>query len=128
MNLGFGLALLSAVMSLVLLKTIVSSLRGGTFQRWIVPYSLACLACLGMAIAAFVVGVGPLGFVLALLGLAFPGLFTSTHVVAWQPRNISVKVGDPVRDFTAVDGQGELFALSSMTGKRYLLKFYRGHW
>jgi len=125
---GFWLALGAAVTAVALFVVIARSLRTGTFGGRIVPFSVACVACIGAAIAAIVVGVGPIGLALALFGIGFPAVFTSTHLVRRQPRNIDVQVGDRVRDFAAVDGHGETFELSSLAGQRFLLKFYRGHW
>jgi len=128
MGSGFWLALGAAVTAVGLFVVIARSLRTGTFGGRIVPFSIACVACVGVAIAAIVVGVGPVGLALALFGIGFPAFFTSTHLVGHQPKNIDVKVGDRVRDFTAIDGHGDRFELSSLAGQRFLLKFYRGHW
>ena len=41
---------------------------------------------------------------------------------------LTVKVGDPLPAFAAVDDHGEPFASESLRGKRVLLKFFRGQW
>lgn len=41
---------------------------------------------------------------------------------------IQVKVGGKMLDFQAVDAKGAPFSLSNLQGKRYLMKFFRGHW
>ena len=38
------------------------------------------------------------------------------------------QVGSPVPDFSAPDQNGEPFQLSSLAGRPFLLKFFRGHW
>jgi peroxiredoxin len=37
-------------------------------------------------------------------------------------------VGGSIPEFAAVDGRGGRFHSRELAGKRYLLKFYRGHW
>jgi cytochrome oxidase Cu insertion factor (SCO1/SenC/PrrC family) len=39
-----------------------------------------------------------------------------------------LRVGAPIPDFTAPDENGEPFQLSSLAGRPFLLKFFRGHW
>jgi peroxiredoxin len=39
-----------------------------------------------------------------------------------------VALGQPIPEFTAPDAEGQPFALSSLHGRPYLLKFFRGHW
>ncbi len=41
---------------------------------------------------------------------------------------LRVKVGDPLRPFTALTPEGETFDSASLQGRRVLLKFFRGHW
>jgi len=41
---------------------------------------------------------------------------------------MAVRVGGPILDFSAPDENGEPFALASLRGRPYLLKFFRGHW
>jgi peroxiredoxin len=37
-------------------------------------------------------------------------------------------VGETLRDFSALDENGERFELASTAGRPVLLKFFRGHW
>ena len=61
----------------------------------------------------------------ALVGFVFPALrLQSTQ----QPNRPAVAVGDPMPSFVAPDEHGHDFDLASLTGKPYLLKFFRGHW
>jgi hypothetical protein len=63
--------------------------------------------------------------VAAFAGLLFLGLFAiSRQAVAPG----AVKVGDRLRDFTALDEHGDPFTLSSTFGHPILIKFFRGHW
>ncbi len=58
-------------------------------------------------------------------GFVFPALRLQS---AQQPNRPAVAVGDPMLSFTAPDENGNDFELASLTGKPYLLKFFRGHW
>ena len=40
----------------------------------------------------------------------------------------AVASGDRYLDFTALDHQGRSFTLSSLEGRPFILKFYRGYW
>ncbi len=40
----------------------------------------------------------------------------------------SIKVGDTIPHFTAVDGRGETFDSASLHGHLVLIKFFRAHW
>ena len=65
------------------------------------------------------------GIPAALVGFVFPALrLQSTQ----QPNRPAVAVGDPMMTFVAPDEHGHDFDLSSLAGKPYLLKFFRGHW
>jgi uncharacterized oligopeptide transporter (OPT) family protein len=73
--------------------------------------------------AGWIVGI-PAGIALA-LGCFF--LFT----VAIGPQEVApdaVSVGEALRDFGALDENGEHFELASTAGRPVLLKFFRGHW
>ena len=65
------------------------------------------------------------GIPAAFAGFVFPALrLQSTQ----QPNRPAVVVGDPMMTFVAPDEEGHDFDLASLTGKPYLLKFFRGHW
>jgi peroxiredoxin len=69
---------------------------------------------------------GTLAALLALVGgLAFFGLYAASGQVPLIP---AVAVGGPLLDFTAPDDAGQPFALASLRGRPFLLKFFRGHW
>jgi cytochrome oxidase Cu insertion factor (SCO1/SenC/PrrC family) len=58
-------------------------------------------------------------------GGAFVGLRLQSRQDAREP---AVRIGAPILDFTAPDENGQPFALSSLRGRPFLLKFFRGHW
>ena len=93
---------------------------------YVVSMSIGAL----LGLAALLLGVEGLGaramawFALG-LGATFVGLVASS---AQDSKTPAVAVGGPILDFTAPDENGEPFELSSMTGRPFLLKFFRGHW
>lgn len=98
----------------------------GRWLRWLMGLC-AVAVCLGAA--ALAVADGPWLKAAATLSLIMPGSMFGIQLISRQKiRPIAVKVGGPILDFTAVDGDGQPFRLSSLVGRPYLLKFYRGHW
>lgn len=59
------------------------------------------------------------------VGFLFPALRLQSRQ---QPNRPAVVVGGSMLDFSAPDENGVDFDLSSLRGKPYLLKFFRGHW
>jgi len=65
------------------------------------------------------------GALAALAGLIFGALRLQS---AQKPNEPAVGVGDQMLAASAPDENGVDFDLSSLNGKPYLLKFFRGHW
>ncbi|MAG29970.1 MAG: hypothetical protein CL908_03635 [Deltaproteobacteria bacterium] len=65
------------------------------------------------------------GALAAIVGTAFLLLRLQS---AQKPNVPSVEVGGPILPFSALDADGREFDLTSLRGKPYLLKFFRGHW
>lgn len=61
----------------------------------------------------------------AIAGALFVGLLAASKQDEKTP---AVTIGGRVLDFTALDQDGNAFTLSSMKGRPFLLKFFRGHW
>ncbi len=64
-------------------------------------------------------------------GLAAAAGFTFSALrlqSAQNPNQPAVAVGDPMLLASAPDENGADFELSTLRGKPYLLKFFRGHW
>jgi hypothetical protein len=83
----------------------------------------------GLGIFALTEGAGWLGGVPAFFA-AFAGIFFSALVYI-SPQKVAddaVRVGERLRDFTAIDENGNEFRVASVAGKPLLLKFFRGHW
>jgi len=63
------------------------------------------------------------------LALTVSGLFGYLYSQRATPLgNLRVKVGDPLRPFTALTPEGGTFESASLRGRRILLKFFRGQW
>ncbi len=65
------------------------------------------------------------GGLAAMVGSAMPILRLLSGQKSAEP---TLSVGDSVLAFTALDEHGVEFDLASLSGKPYLLKFFRGHW
>ncbi|MBW2423192.1 MAG: hypothetical protein JRG86_03040 [Deltaproteobacteria bacterium] len=80
----------------------------------------------GLAIYA---GAGWLAGIPAVLAVFAGGMLSIlTAVSAQQAAPDAIAVGEPLRDFAALDEEGRRFELSSLRGRPILLKFFRGHW
>ncbi len=113
----------------------------GTGARWVqlinqvrIPKDRGAYLALNAAgaalgIVAIALGTKALGTTLAAVaivgGLAFIGLNAVSGQATTPP---AVAVGGAILDFTGTDDAGQPFALSSLRGKPFLLKFFRGHW
>ncbi len=65
--------------------------------------------------------------------IVFPVLFGSLIMWFLTQRktplgNIAIQVGDPIIPFTALDSEGGNFSSEEFSGRRILLKFFRGEW
>jgi hypothetical protein len=93
------------------------------------PVLVAHGLALALGVGAFAVGadtIGAVGAVVAILGAAsFLGLAAQSAQAHREP---AVAVGGPIIDFTLPDHEGRPFALATLRGKPFLLKFFRGHW
>jgi hypothetical protein len=82
-----------------------------------------------LGIIALSQGTGWIGGIPA--GLAvFIGIFL-LFTVTISPQQVApdaIAVGEALRDFSALDENGERFELASTAGRPVLLKFFRGHW
>ena len=132
-------AVLSAMIGFaVVLVSIILYFR--TIPRGTVPEKVGGFAAklaTGVALSAFGVYLGLTGdgtagllvYLPAGLGLFF-GLFILWVLTQRKTPlgNIKIKVGDKVLPFTARSSDGSPFDSSELSGKRVLLKFYRGGW
>ena len=56
-------------------------------------------------------------------------LFLILNFTGYQNRKEpAVRLGERILDFTALDAEGKPFSVSSLHGRAFLLKFFRGHW
>jgi len=103
-------------------------IQGVSVPRNRVPYHLSFITggLLGLAgIAAGGVLSTASGVLAMLVGFGFPALRLQS---GQKPNEPAVRVGGPMLATAAPDENGARFDLSSLAGKPYLLKFFRGHW
>jgi hypothetical protein len=95
----------------------------------IVGFILAMVIGLGMAIAAFLQGVGIVGGVAAGFA-AIASIFFLLATAAGKQKTGAPKiiVGQPLPVFNALTEDGATFSSEELDGTPYLLKFFRGHW
>ncbi len=82
-----------------------------------------------LGVIALIQGAGWIGGIPA--GIAvFAGSFFSVLVLLSPQKaaDDAIRVGELLRDFTALDENGDEFSLSCLAGKPVLIKFFRGHW
>jgi hypothetical protein len=82
-----------------------------------------------LGIIALVQGAGWIGGILA-GAAALAGTFFSALVLASPQKaaDDAIQVGESLRQFSAIDENGEEFSLAGLADKPVLLKFFRGHW
>jgi peroxiredoxin len=92
-------------------------------------YVLACGAAVALGVAALAAGAGLAGGLAAGLAILLGGAFLVLLAASGQRRGtLRVAVGRPVPAFEALDDEGRPFAVASLRGRPFLLKFFRGHW
>jgi hypothetical protein len=95
--------------------------RGGFVLAWAVGALLGVVALVQGAAWGGAIAAGLAVFVGSFL------LFTAAIGPQLAAPN-AVRVGEPLREFTAPDESGEPFELANLAGGPVLLKFFRGHW
>lgn len=128
-SLATGLAAAALIVSVAVTGLWVRGFVTVRMRRVLPLLILMCIAAVGLGVGAVIVGDGSLRLWLAIPALPLPAAFLALELIAAQPNKpIAVAVGEPVIEFSAIGPGGERFELSSMRGRAYLLKFYRGHW
>ena len=126
---GDGLGLLAAAVVLGTGVVWVRLIRAVRVPRVRAPY----LAMMGvgalLGVAALARGVGAVGGVAAWVAILAGGFFVVLRLQSAQASGEpTAKPGGPIPDFSATDDEGNPFALASLSGRPFLLKFFRGHW
>nr|AHZ46200.1 alkyl hydroperoxide reductase [uncultured bacterium N27-1E] len=82
-----------------------------------------------LGVIALIQGAGWIGAIPAAIAV-FAGSFFSVSVLVSPQKatDDAIRVGESLRDFTALDENGDEFSLSGFAGKPVLIKFFRGHW
>jgi hypothetical protein len=92
-------------------------------------HQAAMVAGVALAAAAIARSPGPIGWIFVLAALVGAGFFLFTTTASRLPaRGPAAQVGRRYLDFTAKDWQERDFQLAGLDGRRFILKFYRGHW
>jgi hypothetical protein len=126
---GPGLGLLSFACLAVALGLWVGRMNRVALEgHRALPFAL-CAAAAATGIAAFVVGPGWLGGLLAALGLAGGLAWIGLGLLAGQSRQTPrVVVGEPLPAIVAPDPTGASFDVARLRGHPVLIKLFRGHW
>jgi hypothetical protein len=126
---GFRIALYGFLIVIGAWATWWAKIRALTIPRNPIVYQ--CAVALGgvLALWGLLRGSGPLGNALAVLALVGSVFFLVTAAMRRLPdAPAAAVVGAPFLEFSTLDEDGNQFALSSMAGRPFLLKFFRGHW
>ena len=92
-------------------------------------FVLAWSLSASLALIALFSRPGWLGGLAAGLTLLASGFLLFTVAVSEQKRpQQSIRVGQIIPNFTALNEHGERFDSASLAGHRVLIKFFRGHW
>jgi len=126
---GNLLAWLALAVALAALTEFARRVRAVAMPQRRTPFDLAFAAALGLGLAAFARGTDLVGSVAAGVACLSGGVFLAMRLQSAQaPNRPAVAVGHPILGFTAPDEHGQPFALDSLHGRPFLLKFFRGHW
>ena len=125
---GALLAILAAVVMGTAGLRWLALMRAGRIPRDATRYLASSALGTLLGVAALLRGAGVLGGVIAALAALAGAAFLALYAASGQRRGAAIAVGDRVLDFTARDADGRSFALSSLAGRPFLLKFFRGHW
>jgi hypothetical protein len=92
-------------------------------------YVIFFLAAAALGVGAFVAGTRWFGGVAAALAILIGSFFPFTVAISRQEVAAnSIRVGDSIPVFSALDENGEVFESKTLAGKPVLIKFFRGHW
>jgi len=92
-------------------------------------YFLAMGLGVALGLAALWQGSGLAAGIAAWVAVLAGGFFLVLRLQSsQQAHRPAVVAGEAIIDFTAPDEHGHPFSLSSLRGKPFLLKFFRGHW
>ena len=93
-------------------------------------FVVAWLGAAALGVFAFIRGTSIPGALPPVLGLLISSFLLFTVYISPQTLDTarSIKVGDTIPHFTALDGHGETFDSVSLHGHLVLIKFFRAHW
>lgn len=93
-------------------------------------FVIAFLTAAALGVAAYIKGTSIPGGIPPAIAILIGVFLPFTIYVSPQTLDTarSIKVGDTIPHFTAVDGRGETFDSASLHGHLVLIKFFRAHW
>ncbi len=87
------------------------------------------LTAAALGVGAFVARTRWFGGVAAVLAIIIGSFFPFSVAISRQEVAAkTIRMGDTIPAFTAVDDRGELFDSEGLRGHPVLIKFFRGHW
>jgi hypothetical protein len=93
-------------------------------------FVIAFLSAVGLGIFSYFKGTGIIGAVPPALAILVGAFLTFTIYISPQALDeaSSIKVGDTIPRFTALDDKEATFNSDSLHGHLVLIKFFRAHW
>ena len=93
-------------------------------------FVIAFLGAVGLGLFSYVNGTSIIGAVPPALAILVGGFLTFTIYISPQSldESVSIKVGDTIPHFTALDDKEQTFDSGSLNGHLVLIKFFRAHW
>jgi hypothetical protein len=126
---GFSLVIYGTAVVLAGWTSWWAKIKALTIPSKPIAYQSLMAAGIVLIVWGMIRGAGPLGGMIGFVGLVAGGMYLWTSTMRELPKQtLAVRVGEPVLDFDASDSDGAAFSISSLSGKPFLLKFYRGHW
>ncbi len=126
---GFRLAVFGTVVILAGWASWWAKIKAMTVPRNAIVYQAIMASGVVLIVMGMSRGAGVPGGLLGMVGLLAGGMYLVTSFISGLPEEpLAVQIGERILDFEATDSAGEPFSLSSLDGRPFLLKFYRGHW
>jgi peroxiredoxin len=126
-------AVLGLVVSLTGLVTYLAKAKQSKTPRAPIGLPFAMLVGTGLGWYATTLAIGTTQTVMTAIPLALTSLISVILIFLFSQKktpigDIKVSIGDTVLPFELKDYNGNAFSTEDLTGKRTLLKFYRGSW
>ena len=123
-----GIAALALAVSTVFYWFYLASLVSLPDDR--TPFVVAFLCAAALGVTAYVKGASLVGAIPPAMAVVIGLFLPFTIYVSPQTLNTerTIKVGDTIPQFTAIDGYDKPFDSADLDGHLVLIKFFRAHW